>query len=439
MNKQAYKLFHEGTLAFADMEKNGIRVDVAHCKRQNKNIKQQILMLECELNRTDELKIWKKIYKDKFNIDSSPQLSKVLFSYMKITPPVVTAKGNPSVSKECLHLIDSPIVKPLIQLRQLKKLKNTYLKNIIKETVNGYLHPSFNLNTVMTYRSSCNSPNFQNMPTRDPIMGRVIREAFIPRKNGIIGGLDYIGIELSMAACNSKDKMLIKNFATIHKTQAAKCYALNKKQITKDIRFCGKNNFVFPQLYGSWYKQCAINLLGSIKKMNLATTDGLKLQTHLKAKNLNTIKNFTNHIEKVEQDFWDVYYVHKNWQEKWVENYLKKGYIEMLTGFKCGGTMSKNQLLNYPNQGPAFHCLLWSIIQMNKWLKKYKMKSKLIWNIHDDMGMDINIKEKEDVLQKAKEIMCIDIKKEWEWIITPLEIEAEFSNKNWYEKKEIKV
>jgi DNA polymerase I-like protein with 3'-5' exonuclease and polymerase domains len=111
----------------------------------------------------------------------------------------------------------------------------------------------------------------------------------------------------------------------------------------------------------------------------------------------------------------------------------------MLTGFKCGGTMSKNQLLNYPNQGPAFHCLLWSIIQMNKWLKKYKMKSKLIWNIHDDMGMDINIKEKEDVLQKAKEIMCIDIKKEWEWIITPLEIEAEFSNKNWYEKKEIKV
>jgi len=76
---------------------------------------------------------------------------------------------------------------------------------------------------------------------------------------------------------------------------------------------------------------------------------------------------------------------------------------------------------------------------MNKWLKKYKMKSKLIWNIHDDMGLDIHNTEKEDVLQKAKEIMCIEIKKAWKWIITPLEIEAEFSNKNWYEKEKVKI
>ena len=67
------------------------------------------------------------------------------------------------------------------------------------------------------------------------------------------------------------------------------------------------------------------------------------------------------------------------------------------------------------------------------------MKSKIIGQIHDDMVMDINQKESEDVLQKAKQIMCKDIKKEFKWIITPLEIEAEFSNKNWYEKKEIKI
>jgi len=76
---------------------------------------------------------------------------------------------------------------------------------------------------------------------------------------------------------------------------------------------------------------------------------------------------------------------------------------------------------------------------MNKWLKKHKMKSKIIGQIHDDMVMDIDKKEQEDVLSKAKEIMCIDIKKEWKWIITPLEVEGEFSDKNWFEKKGVKI
>ena len=51
MNDQAYKLFHEGTLAFADMEQNGIRIDLRHCRRQKKNAEQQISMLELELAR----------------------------------------------------------------------------------------------------------------------------------------------------------------------------------------------------------------------------------------------------------------------------------------------------------------------------------------------------------------------------------------------------
>jgi DNA polymerase I-like protein with 3'-5' exonuclease and polymerase domains len=130
MNKEAYKLMHEGTLAFADIEQNGIRVDIPYYKRQRLMIKEQIRLLELELDRTEEVKTWRQVYKEKFNIDSNPQLSKVLFTHLEIEPPTLTAKGNPSVDKDSLHLIDSPIVQPLIQLRQLKKLRNTYIKNI---------------------------------------------------------------------------------------------------------------------------------------------------------------------------------------------------------------------------------------------------------------------------------------------------------------------
>ncbi|MCP4475438.1 MAG: hypothetical protein GY821_12900 [Gammaproteobacteria bacterium] len=439
MNKEAYKLFHEGTLTFADIEQNGIRVDVHYCKTTTDNIEQQIEMLELELERTEEVKAWKKLYEEKFNIDSNDQLKKVLFGHLKITPPSLTKKGNPSVDKDSLHLIDSPITKPLIQLRQLKKMNNTYLKNIIKETVGGYLHPFFNLNTVQTFRSSSDKPNFQNMPIRDPIMGKTIRQAFIPREGGMIGGLDYAGIELSMAGCNSKDPFLINDFSNIHKTQAALIYKLKKEQVTKDVRFCAKNGFVFPQLYGSWHEPCAVSLWNFIDEMQLKTTDGVCLRKHLLEKNIKNITDFVAHIKKVECEFWQKYRTHKKWQVKWIERYNRKGYIEMLTGFRCGGVMTKNQLLNYSNQGIAFHCLLWSIIQMNKWLKKYNFKSKIIGQIHDDMVMDINIKESGDVLQKAHQIMCVDIKKAWDWIVTPLEIEGEFSTVNWYEKQFIKI
>ncbi len=439
MNASAYRLMHEGTLAFADMENNGIKIDVPYYKRQKKMIKEQISLLVLELDRTEEVKTWRKVYKEKFNIDSNDQLKKILFNHLKIEPPTLTAKGNPSVNAETLHLIDSPITKPLIMLRQLKKMSSTYIKNILKESVKGFLHPVFNLHIPTTYRSSSDSPNFQNLPIRDPFMGKIIRQGFIPREGGMIGGLDYSGIELSMAGCNSRDPVLIDNFTTIHKTQAAKCYALPEEQVTKDVRYVGKNNFVFPELYGSWYEQCASNMMTSINSMKLKTKDGVGLKKHLKSKKLGNIKVFTKHIKQVEKEFWETYHVHHEWKEKWMSDYYKKGYIEILTGFRCGGVITKNQLLNYSNQGVAFHCLLWSIIQMNKWLKKHKMKSKIIGQIHDDMVMDIDKKEQDDVLSKAKEIMCVDIKKAWKWIITPLEVEGEFSDKNWFEKKGVKI
>ena len=441
MNRQAYKLFHDGVRAFADMEANGIRIDIKHMQKQRNIADAKIKKLEAKIEDSEEGRAWKKLFKNsktKFNIDSNVQLAKLL-GHLGITPPKVTPKGNPSVDKDSLHLIKLPIIKPLMELRKQKKLSNTFLKGIIEETVDGYLHPSFNLHIPLTYRGSSQDPNFQNLPIRDPVMGKIIRMGFIPRDGFMIGGFDYGGIELSMSGCNSKDPLLIKNFFNIHLEEAANCYAMCESQVTKDVRYNGKNGFVFPELYGSWYEQCAMNLWKAIREMKLTTKSGIPLYQWLKGEDIYNVTDFIDHVQGVEDRFWKRYHVHKDWQEGWLHNYSKKGYIEMLTGFKCGGIMTKNQLLNYANQGPAFHCLLWSLIRMNRWLKKYKMKSKVIGQIHDDMVMDIYLKEKEDVLHQAKKIMCEDIKKAWRWIITPLVLEAEFSEVNWYEKEEIKV
>ena len=111
----------------------------------------------------------------------------------------------------------------------------------------------------------------------------------------------------------------------------------------------------------------------------------------------------------------------------------------MKTGFRCTGFMSRNDVINYPIQGAAFHCLLWSFVKINDWIKKYCKKSMVIGQIHDSIVMDIHPSELNKIMRACNKIMTKDVRKHWDWIILPLEIEAECTpvDGSWFLKKEI--
>jgi len=145
-------------------------------------------------------------------------------------------------------------------------------------------------------------------------------------------------------------------------------------------------------------------------------------------------------MEKVEDYYWNERYVeYTQWKEDLLEDYNEKGYIDLITGFRCSGVMEKNQALNVPIQGPAFHCLLWSLIQLDKIRIKRKWGAKIIGQIHDSIVWDIPADEFDEVLQTSRQVMCFDIRKEFKWLIVPLEIEAEATDvdKSWATKKKV--
>lgn len=109
----------------------------------------------------------------------------------------------------------------------------------------------------------------------------------------------------------------------------------------------------------------------------------------------------------------------------------------MKTGFKVSGVLAKNQVINYPVQGSAFHCLLWSLIQMVKRLKDWR--SKVIGEIHDSMLLDVHPDEISDVIALAQQICTVDLLKTWSWITVPLRIEIASSqiDGHWAEMKAI--
>jgi DNA polymerase-1 len=455
-----YKLLHQGTLAFARAERQGIRVDVKRAKKQKKKLTKKIIKLTKEIKDSKFYKDWENSAKPKkVNMNSNPQLAKYLYNVLELHPIKLTTSGMGGTSEEALQALNIPELNKMLRIRKLKKLRDTYLDAYIREAINGYIHPSLNLHLVRTYRSSSDSPNMQNVPVRDEEAKKIIRKLIYPRLGHQLMEIDYGKLEVCIAACYHKDPTMIRYIkdskADMHRDMAQQIFFINdwdnNFKAHKTLRSGAKNGFVFPQFYGDYYVNNAMSLCkwGNLSQKGIWKPDtGLilpgdtPLAAHLKNNGISSSKDFQEHLRRIEKHFWEVRFpVYNDWKEKWYKAYQKKGYFDTLTGFRCGGVMSKHDTINYPVQGSAFHCLLWSFIELDRIMRRDKWDTRLIGQVHDSIIFDVLPEELKHVIEVVKRVTCIDLRKMWDWIIVPLTIEAEVCevDQPWYYKKEINI
>lgn len=451
--KDAYRLLHDGSIALAEVESNGIRIDTRYLENAIKTTSEEIEKLDRELQEDEVYKVWYKTYGDKTNLQSRPQLNDILFNKLGYKPTQFTETGLNKVDKSVLDGLDIPFARKYIEVAELRKVRATYLYGIRNEMVDGYIHPFFDLHTTVTGRGSSQLPNFQNIPNRNPRLAGIVRRCFIPRKNSYFAEDDYSGIEVKMACCYTKDPRLIDEFTTKgkdpHRDTACQLFFLEPEQVEKKTtRDWAKNRFVFPQFYGSVYFQCAPHIWEVASRKESKLADGTSILRHLRKNGIKKglgectpgqrpVKGtFKYHVQQIEEDFWKRRFkVYTDWKRAWFADYRDKGWFESYIGFRWEGIFTRNQVLNYPMQESGFHCLLWSIIRVQRWLKKNKMKTKILGQIHDSIIADVHKSEVQDYLTKTKEVLTKDLPKAWEWIIVPLETESELSETNWLEKK----
>lgn len=431
MNNDGMDLFMEGALALSEAHEIGISMDMEYYRTQMLHLNRQKERLRNKIMNSPEVASWDKDKYGPFNFNSGPQLKVLLFDILKLKPKKYTKKNSPSTDVEALSDIDVPFIKNLREWKKYDKIQNTYLAGYIRECVNGVLHPNFNLHTTATQRSSSSNVNFQNTPKREVQANRAVRSGIIPRKDRLLVEADYSGIEVCISACYHKDPSMISyiedDSTDMHRDTARELFVSG--DITKEERYLSKNNFVFPQFYGDWYKSCATSLWQKI---------GPETIEKLNSAGVRTYAQFENHVAQIEAKFWNERFpVYKQWKIDTWELYKKQLFLESYTGFIYPGIMKKNDALNYMIQGSAFHCLLWSFIRIGRALKENKMESLLIGQIHDSVVLDVVPDELPDVKALLNKIMCIEIKKEWNWIIVPLKIEIEVSeiNGNWAEMR----
>jgi uracil-DNA glycosylase family 4 len=433
--KKGYDFFHEGCLALADAEVEGIPIDEEYVKKQKKEVSAEHQKIK---DKILDHPLIQKNHKGEFNPSSGAQISSLLFNKLGLEPPLVTDKGNPKVDAEALSILSKKpeiggLITDILQYRKLDDLISTFINGLLHETWGGVLHPFFNLNLARSYRSSSSSINFQNLPARDEFSKQVIRSAFYPHPGHFLMEVDYGGQEVKVSATYNRDPELIRyvtdSTTDMHRDQAMVLFLIGNGYEPKDwkdnkelkkLRYLAKNLFVFPEFYGSWWDKCASNLWGAIEDHTL---EGIPVREYLYEKGYKNLNEYKELVKEEERKFWKKFSVYQAWKDKQVQNYIDTGRVTLYHGFERKGLLSRNEVINTPIQGTAFHLLLWSFIQLNKLRKKYKWKTKLIGQIHDSIVASVHPDEKDMIIETFQRVMVKDIAKVHKWLIVNLEIE----------------
>jgi uracil-DNA glycosylase family 4 len=442
-----YDFFHEGAIVLADIEKRGVCTDEEYYHKQSNKegtgvIDRKIIdLLKVTMFGEDADKFKKQTGRE-IDLESPKDLGILLYDILEY-PPILTDKGNRSVDEKALNKIRLPFVKDLLALRKMIKVKGTYLAQFKRFSYNGVMHPSYDLTIPKSYRGSSSDPNFQNIPKRDEFSMNTCRKGIIPRKGHGLLSSDFSGIEVAISACYNKDPELIKYITDpttdMHRDAASDIWKLPQEEVTKQIRYSGKNGWVFPQFYGSYYKNCAPDLWDNY--LDLETASGITLKKHMAKQGIKTVADFVGHCKTVEDKFWGKRFrVYKKWKDAINEEYRKNGYISTYLGFQFTGYMTRNECTNYQTQGTAFHMLLWTLIEVEKVAAEEDWESYIIGQINDDMIHDYVDEELNHIVETINYVGTEKIKEMFPWISVPLEIEHEISgiDGNWAEMKEYK-
>jgi len=200
---------------------------------------------------------FKKRFKlpDEFNLNSSKQLTKLLYEDLELPVTVTTASGNPSCNEEAIRKLASkrPALNTLVNYRTVKghieKLRG-YKKAIGED---GRIHGSFNIFSPDSSRLMSSKPNIQNVPRQSRL-----KEVFVSAPGYSYLYYDYSQIEFRTwlhLSNDSKGIDFVNKGRDIHAFIASQFYREPEEKFLnkKDAEYAEKRNKVKAIVYGSMY------------------------------------------------------------------------------------------------------------------------------------------------------------------------------------------
>lgn len=404
-----WDLYSENVLGLlpvlCDMEFTGVSVNTAFLGEMSEEFEKDLGSIKVDIYEKTE---------EEFNINSTKQLSEVLFEKLGLPARKKTAKGAFSTDSEVLKdlSIIHEVPRLILRHRFLSKLKSTYIDQLPRliNPATGRIHTSFNPAGTSTGRLSSSDPNLQNIPIKTED-GKRIRKSFVAKNDYLILSADYSQIELRLLAHFSGDPTLLealRNDKDVHVATACEIFNATEDRITSEMRNLAKT-INFGIIYG-------ISAFGLSKQLGT------------------TVSVSRNYINR----YFDRYSEVKTYMQSSVEETRSKGYTETLVGRRrpipelvSGNRVERGrgerEAINTPIQGSAADIINLAMIRIFRRLEEGGFRSKMILQVHDELLFEVHETELEELQTHIKN----DMENAWE-LRVPLRVEMRAAA-NWAE------
>ncbi|MDZ4299629.1 MAG: DNA polymerase I, partial [Candidatus Sungbacteria bacterium] len=397
----------------ASMEERGIVLDTPFLKKLAMRIDKELKKLTARIY---------ELAGAEFNINSSQQLSQVLFEKLELATRGLrkTAKGGVVSTRESeLEKLREKheIVGVILDYREAMKLKTTYVDVLPKlADAVGRVHTTYNQTGTATGRLSSSNPNMQNIPTGTGL-GREVRRAFITASGYSLVSFDYSQIELRVAAHLANDEKMIAAFIKgldIHAMTASAVYGVSEERITPELRRAAKV-LNFGVLYGMGPQAFAENTGMAMGEAREFISNYFRefsgVRTYIEATRLFAAEH------------------------GYVQTLLgrRRYFPEMGTGNWQARREAERMAVNHPIQGTATGDIIkLAMIRVDEWVVKTKKEEsvRMLLQVHDELVFEIAEQEMA-VVREIKKIMESVIK-----LKVPLVVDVK-AGPNWGDQESI--
>jgi DNA polymerase-1 len=334
-----------------------------------------------------------KIVGHEFNMASPKQLQTVLFDERKLPKTKKTKTGFTTDAEALTDLFaktKDPVLSSILSWRDITKLKQTVASLIPLAEKDGRIHTTFNQTVTSTGRLSSTEPNMQNIPIRTD-QGKRIRDCFISGKEyECLLTADYSQIEMRIMAHLSKDPGLIEAFKSgedLHTTSASLVFGVKPNEVDAELR-----RQIKAISYGLAYGMGAYGLSQSL---DIEVAAAQKLMDEY-FKRFGGVRDYLARV---------------------VEEARKVGFTETIMGRRRyfpdltnpdrqRREMAERMALNAPIQGSAADIVKKAMLNADAMLKKEKLKSRLLLQVHDELVFEVAKGEKDQVEKLARIAMA---------------------------------
>ena len=408
-------LFHEIELplagVLADMESEGVAIDVPYLKQMQDELGAQLAAIESEVEQ---------VAGQKFNLNAPQQLAKVLFEDLRL-PVGKRTKTGYSTDADTLEALREkhPIVGLILEHRQLSKLKSTYVDALpqIVDPMSGRVHTSFGQASTATGRLSSSNPNLMNIPIRSEL-GQRIRRAFkAGRPDHVMVSADYSQIELRIAAHLSGDPKLLGAFAAgqdIHTATAAAVFKIPIESVTSDQRRLAKvANFGSIYGQGEYGLSQQLGITGDVAREFLA-------------------------------QYWSTYSRLKDYLDEVRRKAREEGLVVSATGRRRAipdlrspnfqlRSAAERMAINFPMQSLAADIIKIAMVRLQREIEADQIEGRMLLQVHDELLFEVPRSEVDQFAEKVPRIMTGAYELE-----TGIEVETKVGP-NWADMKKLAV